>query len=92
MRNRGVIPATCARMHNVLNPGLFRVVEQRFALPEHIDRVAGHKKKTVNALECRQVRAFVIRIEDDRRIALGRKGCGFLLGTNGGHGLDRFIR
>ena len=78
MRNRSVIPATRAEMHNVSNPGLSCVVQQRLDLPEHIDRVAGHEKMTVTAVQSRQVSAFVIQIESDACDAPGCKGRRFL--------------
>jgi phospholipid N-methyltransferase len=60
-------------MHNVIHTCFFGVIQERLALPQHINGIASYDKQSVDASKGRQVSAFVIQIQDDRSNPSGRE-------------------
>ncbi|MNT11392.1 hypothetical protein D3C71_1359220 [compost metagenome] len=79
--NGGVVAATSTEVHNMLHPGLFRLIEKHLALAQHVDGIAGRQKGAVNTLQRRRQRFFLIKIHNDGADALSGKRLGFFRGA-----------
>ncbi|MNP69520.1 hypothetical protein D3C76_1656250 [compost metagenome] len=64
-------------MHDVFHPGLFRAIEKRLALAQHVHGVASDQKGPVDAFQGRGQRLFSIKIQHDRANTPGCKSLGF---------------
>src|SRR5260221_14453645 len=67
MSDPGVVVATRAEVHDVFHADFLRDIQRVFALSHHVDVIAREKKCSVDALQGRRNRFWVVKIETHHR-------------------------